>query len=214
ERQSLWRHRADPGRRARPCRNRPHADCRGCRGRPCQPARVDRVARGDHPRRWRFLASTDRRPANRCRRRCESARRRGRYAPATRAPSGLQRDRTGTRGRWRAIEGKAMTDATERFLREAIALARANAERGGRPFGALVVKDGAVVATGVNEILATGDPTAHAELNALRAASHALGSPDLGGCTVFASGHPCPMCMAAMRISGVREVAYAYSNED
>lgn len=107
-----------------------------------------------------------------------------------------------------------MTDTTERFLREAIALARANAERGGRPFGALVVKDGAVVATGVNEILATGDPTAHAELSALRAASRALGSPDLAGCTVYASGHPCPMCMAAMRLAGVCEVVYAYSNED
>ena len=107
-----------------------------------------------------------------------------------------------------------MTDATRRFLREAIALARANAERGGRPFGAVVVKDGAVVATGVNEILATSDPTAHAELSAIRAASRALGSADLGGCTVFASGHPCPMCMAAMHIAGVSEVAYAYSNED
>ena len=107
-----------------------------------------------------------------------------------------------------------MVDVTERFLAEAIALARANAERGGRPFGAVVVKDGAVIATGVNEILETGDPTAQAELGALRAASRKLGSPDLSGCAVFASGHPCPMCMAAMRLSGVSEVAYAYSNED
>ena len=83
-----------------------------------------------------------------------------------------------------------MVDVTERFLAEAIALARANAERGGRPFGAVVVKDGAVIATGVNEILETGDPTAHAELGALRAASRKLGSPDLSGCAVFASGHP------------------------
>lgn len=107
-----------------------------------------------------------------------------------------------------------MTDATERFLAEAIALARANADDGGRPFGAVVVKDGAVIATGVNQILASGDPTAHAELGALRAASRALGSPDLSGCAVFASGHPCPMCMAAMRLSGIGEVTYAYSNED
>jgi tRNA(Arg) A34 adenosine deaminase TadA len=105
-------------------------------------------------------------------------------------------------------------DDTERFLAEAIALARANADRGGRPFGAVVVKDGTVIATGVNEILATGDPTAHAELGALRAASRALGSPDLGGCAVFASGHPCPMCMAAMRLSGIGAITYAYSNED
>src|SRR3546814_7623430 len=63
-------------------------------------------------------------------------------------------------------------------------------------------------------MLATGDPTAHAELGALRAASRALGSPDLSGCAVFASGHPCPMCMAAMRLAGIGAVTYAYSNED
>jgi tRNA(Arg) A34 adenosine deaminase TadA len=101
-----------------------------------------------------------------------------------------------------------------RFLCEAIALAEANIETGGRPFGAVVVKDGKIVATGVNEILATNDPTAHAELTALRRASQVLGSPDLAGCAVYASGHPCPMCMAAMRLSGVGEVYYAYSNED
>lgn len=107
-----------------------------------------------------------------------------------------------------------MTDATEGFLREAIRLARANSAHGGRPFGAVVVKDGAIIATGVNEILATGDPTAHAELSALRATAQALGSPDLRGCVVFASGHPCPMCLAAMRLAGITEVAYAYSNQD
>lgn len=102
----------------------------------------------------------------------------------------------------------------DRFLHQAIELARANIARGGRPFGAVVVRDGEVLATGVNEILATHDPTAHAEMSALRAASRRLGSPDLRGCSVYASGHPCPMCMAAMRLAGVGRVAYAYSNED
>lgn len=102
----------------------------------------------------------------------------------------------------------------ERFLCEAIELARENVEKGGRPFGAVVVKDGKIVATGVNEIHATNDPTSHAELNAIRAASQALGSPRLDGCTVYASGNPCPMCMAAMRLAGVAEVAFAYSNDD
>ncbi|MCT9812664.1 nucleoside deaminase [Acidovorax sp. Be4] len=102
----------------------------------------------------------------------------------------------------------------DRYLRQAIALARANIEQGGRPFGAVVVRDDAVIATGVNEIHATNDPTAHAELTALRAASRHLGSPDLSGCSVYASGHPCPMCMAAMHMAGVRKVAYAYGNED
>lgn len=102
----------------------------------------------------------------------------------------------------------------ERFLCEAIELARANVAEGGRPFGALVVKDGRVIAAGVNEIAKTNDPTAHAELTAIRAASQALASPNLAGCVVYASGHPCPMCLAAMRMAGVSEVAYAYSNED
>jgi tRNA(Arg) A34 adenosine deaminase TadA len=100
------------------------------------------------------------------------------------------------------------------FLDQAIQLARRNVDGGGRPFGALVVRDGEVLATGVNAILSTNDPTSHAELNAIRAASQRLGSPRLDGCTVYASGHPCPMCMAAMQMTGVREVVYAFSNED
>jgi tRNA(Arg) A34 adenosine deaminase TadA len=101
-----------------------------------------------------------------------------------------------------------------RFLGEAIALARANVDAGGRPFGAVVVKNGAIIATGVNEIHATNDPTAHAELTAIRHASRTLGTASLNGCVIYASGHPCPMCLAAMRLSGVSEVAYAYSNDD
>lgn len=106
-----------------------------------------------------------------------------------------------------------MSDET-RFLCEAIELAHANIALGGRPFGAVVVKNREVVSTGVNEIHSTNDPTAHAELMALRAASRALGSPNLEGCSVYASGHPCPMCMAAMRLAGIGEVAYAYSNDE
>lgn len=106
-----------------------------------------------------------------------------------------------------------MSDA-EQHLTHAIRLARENMARGGRPFGAVAVKDGEVVAEGVNEILATNDPTSHAELNALRAAGKALGAPRLEGVSIYASGHPCPMCLAAMRMSGITEIAYAYSNED
>lgn len=106
-----------------------------------------------------------------------------------------------------------MTDA-QHYLREAIQLAQANMEQGGRPFGAVIVRDGQVLATGVNQILTTNNPTSHAELNAIRAASQKLGTPSLAGCAVYASGHPCPMCMAAMRLAGVAEVAYAYSNDD
>jgi len=103
---------------------------------------------------------------------------------------------------------------TRHFLCEAIELAQQNLRQGGRPFGAIVVNDGQVIARGVNELLRTNDPTAHAEMGAIRSASQNLGSPNLGGCIVYASGHPCPMCMAAMRLAGISAVYYAYSNED
>lgn len=106
-----------------------------------------------------------------------------------------------------------MTDHAQ-FLRQAVDLARANSQAGGRPFGALVVKAGAVIAQGVNDILATGDPTAHAELTAIRHAARALGTTDLAGCTVYASGQPCPMCLAAMRLARVDAVLFAFSNAD
>ncbi|MCA3187211.1 nucleoside deaminase [Cupriavidus sp.] len=102
----------------------------------------------------------------------------------------------------------------QQYLREAIRLAQANLQAGGRPFGAVIVRDGEVLMTAVNEIHKTNDPTSHAELNAIRAATHKLGTPSLAGSAVYASGHPCPMCMAAMRLAGVTEVAYAYSNDD
>lgn len=99
------------------------------------------------------------------------------------------------------------------FLDQAIKLAFDNIEQGGRPFGAVVVKGGEVIATGVNRMQADCDPTAHAELLALRAAGKALRSPRLDGCEVYASGQPCPMCFAAMRMAGVEKIRFAYSNE-
>ncbi|MBG5233533.1 nucleoside deaminase [Pseudomonas aeruginosa] len=105
-----------------------------------------------------------------------------------------------------------MSDET--FMREAIALARANVEAGGRPFGAVLVRDGRVLARGVNQIHETHDPSAHAELQAIRQACQALGSPRLDGCVIYASGHPCPMCLAAMHLCGIQAAWFAYSNED
>lgn len=105
-------------------------------------------------------------------------------------------------------------DDSEIHLKQAVALARSNVEAGGRPFGAVLVRDGAVIATGVNTVLSTRDPTGHAELNAIRAASAVLDTADLTGCAVYASGHPCPMCMAAMHLAGISQVAFACSNED
>ncbi len=116
-----------------------------------------------------------------------------------------------TRGREKR---KTVMGDESRFLCEAIELARANIGKGGRPFGAVLVRDGEVIAAAANEIHATCDPTSHAEMNAIRAASRKLGSPDLRGSAVYASGHPCPMCLAAMRLCGVDKVFYAYSNDD
>ncbi|HEX6137923.1 MAG TPA: nucleoside deaminase [Casimicrobiaceae bacterium] len=103
----------------------------------------------------------------------------------------------------------------EDYLALAIRLARKNIdEHGGRPFGAVLVKDGEIVATGVNEIHATNDPSTHAEMQAIRAAATARRSPRLDGCVMYASGNPCPMCLSLMHMIGIGEVYYAYSNED
>lgn len=101
----------------------------------------------------------------------------------------------------------------QEFLQKAIALAFDNVDLGGRPFGAVVVKADKIIAIGVNRMQADCDPTAHAELLALRAAGKVLQSPRLDDCSVYASGQPCPMCFAAMRMSGVNKIIFAYSNE-
>ncbi|AKU97691.1 tRNA-specific adenosine-34 deaminase [Labilithrix luteola] len=100
------------------------------------------------------------------------------------------------------------------FLDHAVRLARENVARGGRPFGAVLVERGRVIATGVNEIFRTNDPSAHAELQAIRSACAALGRPRLDGCVMYASGQPCPMCLAAMHMTGFAEVVFAYSNAE
>jgi tRNA(Arg) A34 adenosine deaminase TadA len=106
-----------------------------------------------------------------------------------------------------------MTDH-ETHIRDAVALARDNAAAGGSPYGAVVVRDGTVLARSVNNVHRTNDPTEHAEMVALREVSRRLGSRDLAGCIVYASGQPCPMCHAAMRLSGLREGYFAYAAEE
>lgn len=102
----------------------------------------------------------------------------------------------------------------EQFMREAVELACGNVNAGGLPFGAVLVRDGKIVARAVNEVHTTNDPTAHAEMQAIRQASHTLATPDLRGAVMYASGHPCPMCFAAMHRCGIRTAYFAYSNED
>src|ERR1700730_16784771 len=85
------------------------------------------------------------------------------------------------------------------FMERAIALATENVTSGrGGPFGAVIVRDGEIVASGVNLVTATNDPTAHAGGTAIRSACAALGSFSLVGCAIYTSCEPCPMCMAAI----------------
>ena len=89
--------------------------------------------------------------------------------------------------------------AEERYMRMAIELATANVEAScGGPFGAVIVRAGEVVATGANQVTATNDPTAHAEVMAIRNACKALGTFDLSGCEIYSSCEPCPMCLTAI----------------
>jgi guanine deaminase len=103
---------------------------------------------------------------------------------------------------------------TQRYLVEAVELARENIPVRGRPFGAVVVKNGEVIARARNEFHLSGDMTDHAELVAIRTAARTHGADSLKGAAVYASGQPCPMCMAAMRLTGVKHVAFAYSSEE
>lgn len=101
----------------------------------------------------------------------------------------------------------------EKFLREALRLAAENADAGQLPFGALVVIDGEAVATGVNTALRDHDPSAHAEVAAIRAACRKLGTLHLGGATVVSSCEPCAVCHSVAAISGVARIVYAAPKE-
>lgn len=103
----------------------------------------------------------------------------------------------------------------EAFMRRAIELARIHMrQRHGGPFGAVVVKDGAIIGEGWNAVAATHDPTAHAEIVAIRAATARLGSFDLHGADLYASCQPCPMCLAAAYWARVSRIYVAASGED
>jgi len=99
----------------------------------------------------------------------------------------------------------------DRFLREAVQLAAESVSAGGGPFGALVVRDGEIVGRGKNRVTASQDPTAHAEVVAIREACATLGSHQLVGCELYSSSEPCPMCLGA--IYWARPDAVYFANE-
>jgi tRNA(Arg) A34 adenosine deaminase TadA len=101
------------------------------------------------------------------------------------------------------------------FLRRAIALATANVEQvKGGPFGAVVVRDGKIAGEGANAVTVTNDPTAHAEVNAIRAADKALGTFTLAGCELYTSCEPCPMCLAAAYWARIDAIYYGAVSAD
>ena len=104
-----------------------------------------------------------------------------------------------------------MSDA---FLLRAIELARESVASGGGPFGAVVVENGEIVATGKNRVVRGCDPTAHAEVEAIRAACRAKGTHDLSSCELFASCEPSPMCLGAIHWARIGRLSFACTRED
>ncbi len=100
------------------------------------------------------------------------------------------------------------------FMKMAIELSIENIDEGGGPFGAVVVRDSKVIATGANRVVPNNDPTAHAEVVAIRNACRELNTFDLSGCTVYASCEPCPMCLSALYWAGVERICYANTKRD
>jgi len=106
------------------------------------------------------------------------------------------------------------SDQDARWVAEAVDLAVSNVAAGGGPFGALIVRDGAVLATGVNAVTTTNDPTAHAEVVAIRTACRTIGDFRLIGCVLVTSCEPCPLCLAAALWARVERVIYGADRHD
>lgn len=106
------------------------------------------------------------------------------------------------------------TEQDKEFMREAIRLANESVEHGGGPFGAVIVKDGQIIAASSNSVTIDNDPTAHAEINTIRMACRKLGTFDLSGCTIYTSCEPCPMCLGAIYWSHLSVVYYGNDRED
>jgi tRNA(Arg) A34 adenosine deaminase TadA len=102
----------------------------------------------------------------------------------------------------------------EQFMREAIRLARNSVESGGGPFGAVIARAGRIVAQGANRVTADHDPTAHAEVVAIRDACRSLGTWSLADCEIYCSCEPCPMCLAAIYWARMDKLFYAAQRED
>lgn len=108
---------------------------------------------------------------------------------------------------------ESMTD-NEKYMQLAIEKSIENVENGGGPFGAVIVKNGEVIAATSNSVTIDNDPTAHAEVNAIRQACRKLGTFDLSGCEIYASCEPCPMCLASIYWARIGKLYYANTKSD
>ena len=99
-------------------------------------------------------------------------------------------------------------------MQQAIDLSIENVKNGGGPFGAVIVEYGKIIATGVNRVTASNDPTAHAEVNAIRAACQQKANFKLTGCSIYTSCEPCPMCLAAIYWAGISHIYYGNTKQD
>ena len=102
----------------------------------------------------------------------------------------------------------------KRFMREAIKLASDSVHNGGGPFGAVIVKDGEIIAGASNSVTIDNDPTAHAEVNAIRHACKKLNTFNLDGCVIYTSCEPCPMCLGAIYWAGIDRIFYGNNRKD
>jgi guanine deaminase len=102
----------------------------------------------------------------------------------------------------------------EKFMRRAIELSKKSVENGGGPFGAVIVKDGEIIAEASNSVTKDNDPTAHAEVNAIRKAAKKLNSFDLSGAEIYTSCEPCPMCLGAIYWARLDKIYFGNTKED
>jgi len=107
-----------------------------------------------------------------------------------------------------------MEQDKHKFMEEAIAVSIDNMKKGGGPFGAVIVKDGKIIAQAGNSVTNTNDPTAHAEVNTIRLAAKALNTFDLSGCEIYTSCEPCPMCLGAIYWARLDKIYYANTKTD
>ncbi len=107
-----------------------------------------------------------------------------------------------------------MTDNDFLFMRRAIDLSLKNVKKGGGPFGAVVTRNGEILAESCNLVTETNDPTAHAEINVIRVAAQKLKTFDLSGCVIYSSCEPCPMCLGAIYWARIDKVVFANTTSD